>query len=37
MGYQQWIVMLDEQFLHANAESRGGDKLEKKNKQTNKM
>ena len=27
--------MLDEQFLHANAESRGGDKLEKKpNKQT---
>ena len=29
--------MLDEQFLHANAESRGGDKLEKKNKQTNKM
>lgn len=28
--------MLDEQFLHANAESRGGDKLEKK-KQTNKQ
>ena len=26
--------MLDEQFLHANAEPGGGDKLEKKRKKT---